>query len=242
VAPDSWVDRVEQVDNFPRVAGLPAPCRRDWINLMKTPLKRVVEEANKQIKRTKRELDLPTARGLLLLVNEGNYSQTPEQTMFLLHTILAGTKKDGSPLFSSIHWIVYFSVNSTFRIQGIRRDANIWVPAWRDKEDLDVQALMSIKKRRRGLLQAKQIPCHAKSGTNSDANLNLLPMNVLRISLTSSGEPIAVGDGDKEAHEEIVSNGANSMPVPRENDRCFWRRTNAKKMMKLQFTYDKPRF
>src|SRR2546427_2540509 len=31
---------------------------------------------------------------------------------------------------------------------------------------------------------------------------------------------------DKEAHERIVNNGADSMPVPGENDRCFWRRTN----------------
>ena len=26
--------------------------------------------------------------------------------------------------------------------------------------------------------------------------------------------PIVVGDGDKKVHEEIVNNGANSMPVP----------------------------
>src|ERR1700719_3443044 len=46
-------------------------------------------------------------------------------------------------------------------------------------------------------------------------------------------KPIAVGDGDKEPHE-IVNNGTNSMPVPRENDRCFWRRTNTKKTVRFR--------
>jgi len=48
-------------------------------------------------------------------------------------------------------------------------------------------------------------------------------------------EPIAIGDGNKEAHEEIVNNGANSMPVPRKNDKDFWRRTNTKKNGALLF-------
>jgi len=45
-------------------------------------------------------------------------------------------------------------------------------------------------------------------------------------------EPIAIGDGNKEAHEEIVNNGANSMPVPRKNDKDFWRSTNTKKTVR----------
>jgi hypothetical protein len=44
---------------------------------------------------------------------------------------------------------------------------------------------------------------------------------------------LRLGDGDKEAHEEIVNNGANSMPVPRENDRCFRPRTNTKKAVRF---------
>jgi hypothetical protein len=44
-------------------------------------------------------------------------------------------------------------------------------------------------------------------------------------------EPIAVGDGDKEAHKEIVNNGANSMPIRGQNGGRFWWRTNAKKAM-----------
>jgi hypothetical protein len=47
--------------------------------------------------------------------------------------------------------------------------------------------------------------------------------------LHNDGRRISLRDGYKEAHEEIVNNGENSMPVPRGNDRRSWRRKTPKK-------------
>src|SRR6266567_2712992 len=56
------------------VANLPLECQREVYGLIKKPIKRTIEKANKQIKSTKEHLNLPNAAGLLLLANDGNYS------------------------------------------------------------------------------------------------------------------------------------------------------------------------
>ena len=50
---------------------LPEICQREWVGVMEKPIKRVLEDANKQIKATKQFLNMPSAKGVLLLVNEG---------------------------------------------------------------------------------------------------------------------------------------------------------------------------
>jgi hypothetical protein len=47
--------------------------------------------------------------------------------------------------------------------------------------------------------------------------------------LHNDGRRISLRDGYKEAHEEIVNNGKNSMPVPRGSDKRSWRRKTPKK-------------
>jgi hypothetical protein len=66
---------------------LPEVCRQQWVGIKK-PIKRVLEEANKQIKTTKQFLNLPTAKGVLLLVNEG-VPLPPPELMYLVHLSMA---------------------------------------------------------------------------------------------------------------------------------------------------------
>jgi hypothetical protein len=115
---------------------VPKQCQREWLQILLPPGKRILRDANTQIKETKRELALPSAHGLLLLVNEGNYSLQPTDVMYLIHRILSSKKqKDGPTIYSSIDWIIYFSVNMTVRVSAIKRDVNFWISASRETED-----------------------------------------------------------------------------------------------------------
>lgn len=127
---------------IPRVYGtvqialrsLPESCRREWVGMMEKPIKRVVESANRQIKATKQFLNMPTAKGVLLLANEG-VSLPPPQLMYLVHAVLKSRKEDGNPMFSSIDWIALFSVNRPMRLTSEQRDSHYWLPAYREIAD-----------------------------------------------------------------------------------------------------------
>jgi hypothetical protein len=60
---------------------LPLECALETISLLKKPFNRLIAEANKQIKSTKRLLAMPNARGLLILIQSGDYF-VPPNTIF----------------------------------------------------------------------------------------------------------------------------------------------------------------
>jgi len=68
---------------------LPLPCQEEWLRLLELPLQNnVVARANRQIKATIETLGLQNARGLLLLVSDGNYSLEPHALVTLIGRIL----------------------------------------------------------------------------------------------------------------------------------------------------------
>ena len=113
---------------------LPELCRQQWVGIMEKPVKRVLEEANKQIKFTKQFLNLSTAKGVLLLVNEG-VPLPPQNVMYLVHEVLKSRKEDKTPIFSSIDWIALFSVNRPMRLTAEQRVSHYWLPAYRELSD-----------------------------------------------------------------------------------------------------------
>jgi hypothetical protein len=110
---------------------LPEICRREWVGLLEKPIKRVLEGANKQIKATKQFLNLPTAKGVLLLANEG-VSLVPPELMYLVHQVFRSRKEDNTPVFSSIDWVVLFSVNRPMRLTNEQRETHYWLPVYRE--------------------------------------------------------------------------------------------------------------
>jgi len=68
-------------------------------------------KANRQIKETKKYFDAPDAKGLLLLVNDGNYMLTPAMMKYLLSRSLP--KK-----YSGINSAIYISVNEELTTPG----------------------------------------------------------------------------------------------------------------------------
>jgi hypothetical protein len=102
-------------------AKLPVQCQREVYALIRRPIQRTIEKANKQIKETKKHFDLPNAAGLLLLANDGNYSLESAHVIDIVGNILTN-------LYSSIDGFVYFTVNMRAMKPGYERDVNLWVP------------------------------------------------------------------------------------------------------------------
>src|ERR1700731_3775784 len=51
-------------------------CQREWLHILKPPVERIHRKANRQIRATKHSLNCPSAKGLLLIANEGNLLYT----------------------------------------------------------------------------------------------------------------------------------------------------------------------
>ncbi len=109
-------------------ANLPLQCQREVHGLLKTPIQRTIEKANRQIKETKKYFDLPDAAGLLLLANDGMYSLESAHIIDIACKILADK-------YSAIDGLVYLTVNMRAMKPGYERDVNLWVPKYRDYKE-----------------------------------------------------------------------------------------------------------
>jgi len=104
---------------------LPVACQLELEQLVNRRLRKVITKANKQIRLTKETLGLPFAKGLLLLVSDGNYFLRPEHVLGFAGRILRSR-------FSNINSIVYLTVNSTVAYPQFDKDALPWIQAVRD--------------------------------------------------------------------------------------------------------------
>ena len=102
---------------------LPLKCAREFVDPIKRRLEAsTIKKANRQIRETKKYLDKPDAKGLLLLVNDGNYMLPPTMIAPLLSRILKGQ-------CSSINSVIYFSVNEKASVPGIDIPSLFWIDA-----------------------------------------------------------------------------------------------------------------
>lgn len=125
-----WVDKgwisPAELKKVTRLKELPDRCYRDIEKLYIRPLKTHVEKANEQIKSTKKQLDLPDFKGLLLLVSDGNFLLDPKN----IRQALAGLFASGR--YSGINTVSYLTVN----IVTVRPDdetlSRLWINFWRE--------------------------------------------------------------------------------------------------------------
>lgn len=95
-------------------------CQREWLHILQPPVERVVRKANRQIRATKQSLNLPTAKGLLLIANDGNLLHTsPIDYMNLVARALQKKTPTGDLQFPHIHGVVYFSYRIGSRDEGM---------------------------------------------------------------------------------------------------------------------------
>ncbi len=101
---------------------LPRCCQHAWLELLKGPIKKAVQKANRQIKQTKRHFGLMGAKGLLVLVHNGNYSLDPSTVLYLVDRVL-GSRHSG------ISSVVYVNVNMNATMPSTERNVLFWIQA-----------------------------------------------------------------------------------------------------------------
>jgi hypothetical protein len=99
---------------------LPPACAEEFTSLIKKKVEGLVREAAAQIKETRQRLD-PSAKGLLLLANDGNPLMKMDAVAHVLHRILKRQH-------SAIHSLIYFSANERVQVPGFPIPTAFWCP------------------------------------------------------------------------------------------------------------------
>jgi len=90
----------------------------------------VIRKANRQIRETKKAMNMPKAIGLVLLCNDGNYFLENNYFFGLICNLMENKYQN-----SEIDGFVYFTVNQTSRSSEDELDYNVWLPAYRKQAD-----------------------------------------------------------------------------------------------------------
>jgi hypothetical protein len=102
---------------------IPDVCTYQFLELIKKRIESsTIKKANRQIKETKDFLNAKDAKGLLLLLNDGNLAMKPDLMMHLLRRIL-------NKQCTSISSVIYFSVNPTASAPGVNKPVLFWIDA-----------------------------------------------------------------------------------------------------------------
>lgn len=99
---------------------LPERCALEAMAVFAKPVREAVTHANLQLKATKAHFQIPNAKGLLILANDGNFSLTPQFTMHVLGRLLRER-------FSAIESFIYFAPTIVTKLPGIADKARIWI-------------------------------------------------------------------------------------------------------------------
>jgi hypothetical protein len=123
-----------------RLPQLPDKPYNDIIKLYMGSVKRHIEKANDQIKKTKARRKLDDYKGLLLLGSDGNYLLEPEAVRAFVSTILNNPGR-----YRSINTVVYFTVNVVTTNPQDSSLTRLWIYLWRDKEHFENVPLPFLK-------------------------------------------------------------------------------------------------
>lgn len=97
---------------------------RDFVELFRPPLARMAKKANRQIKETKANLNMPDARGILICVNDNFRSLEPRFILGLLTRILIGAN-------SAIDGFIYHT-NHYVHVPGNEYAQLLWITSYAD--------------------------------------------------------------------------------------------------------------
>lgn len=101
--------------------------QREWLKILQAPVQNIIRTANRQIRSTKESRNLPEAKGLLLIANDGNLLHTsPTDYMNLVGRILDKKTPTGERQYSYIHGVVYFS----YRVRSSKEGLPFWIAGY----------------------------------------------------------------------------------------------------------------
>jgi hypothetical protein len=110
---------------------LSAPLGRELLRILRAPLQRIIKKANRQIRATKQELGLVGWRGIIVMVNDGFRTLSPDLVIRLCSDILAGES------YSSADALIY-QTNHYVEIPGNPYALLLWVPLYAEKSSRDL--------------------------------------------------------------------------------------------------------
>ena len=169
---------------------LPPQCQQELMDLMATPLQRIVKAADGQIASTKNILGLSTARGLLWVASDGNRDLEPDTVWFLLTRILRKTQQDGSRQYRHIHGMVYFSPRMIAEMPQTTLPVLFWFGGSRDDGDQEMTDLLGLLGAAwpKYVASAQRVQLHLveKKNTLSDLRFAGPPRPLPKIFMTDS--------------------------------------------------------
>jgi len=104
---------------------LPSDCQNEMISLYREPIARRIRKANRQIRTTKKTLQMEDAIGLLFLAQDGDYSIGPEAVFNLAYRCMKGGE------YRAIDDIICFNAKPATR-PGDQLGYMFWFHACRD--------------------------------------------------------------------------------------------------------------
>lgn len=122
----------EQLNQVTKINQLPDKCYRDIVKLYTRPIKYHLEKANKQIKATKQNMNLPGYKGLVFITSDGNYFLEPRHVRRIAADIL-----NNSTIYKSINTGVYLTVNVVTTRPDDESLSRLWVHLYRDKDHIE---------------------------------------------------------------------------------------------------------
>jgi hypothetical protein len=78
---------------------------------------------------------MPAARGLLWVASDGNLDLQPDAVWFLLTRILQKKRENGTPYYSNIHGLAYFSPRMLVEMPQSKQPALFWFSGSRQADD-----------------------------------------------------------------------------------------------------------
>lgn len=105
---------------------LPLECQRELIDIFKPALQRRVLKANKQIRQTLSYFNLVQSKGVLFIVNDGNYALEADAAIYLIGRILGNA-------CSSVNSVIYFTVNMLATSPLTQKQTLVWAHVNRRK-------------------------------------------------------------------------------------------------------------
>lgn len=125
---DAWIGTGTIAPIYGRVRvdskSLPLHCQRELIDVYRPPIQKRIIKANKQIKATQQGLSLEGYKGILLLVNDGNYALESDAVLYLVGRVLGRN-------FKHINSVLYCTVNMFATAPMTQKPALIWAHATR---------------------------------------------------------------------------------------------------------------
>jgi hypothetical protein len=108
---------------------LPKECLDDLLKAAAKTIERALHKAIKQIKETRILLNKPKAKGLILLVNDGNYFLSNSQFIGLTASIIS--RKYSKEPFDAF---IYITLNQVAYLPDSELDRQVWVPCYMNED------------------------------------------------------------------------------------------------------------